>query len=66
MGAFFAVIILAVLYVIMEKKKSFWGFFNPKFTEFIENKSILAVLWGLIWRYLAISLLIYLAVRLLL
>jgi hypothetical protein len=66
MGAFLAVIILAVLYVIMEKKKSFWGFFNPKFTEFIENKSVLGVLWGLIWRYLAISLLIYLAIHLLL
>jgi glutathionylspermidine synthase len=66
MKAFFAVVILMVLYLIMENKKSFWEFFNPKFTEFIENKSVLAVLWGLIWRYLAISLLIYLAIYLLL
>jgi len=63
MGAFLAVIVLVVLYIIMEKKQGFWNFFNPKFTEFIENKTILGVLWGFIWRYLLIALVIYVLLR---
>jgi glutathionylspermidine synthase len=63
MGAFLAVIVLAVLYIIFEKKQSFWQFFNPKFTDFIQNKSVLGVLWGLIWRYLLIALAIYMLLR---